>query len=83
MVSLKTKNSLSAHHYAANTGELPEQSSLKVPLFLQGDRGYRGPPGPPGPPSQGVEGQTTVHIPGPPVSSEQPCCQCCYTVKCH
>lgn len=39
-------------------------------VSLQGDRGYRGPPGPPGPPAQGVEGQTTVHVPGPPVFTQ-------------
>lgn len=43
---------------------------LLVVVSLQGDRGFRGPPGPPGPPAQGVDGHTTVHVPGPPVFTQ-------------
>lgn len=43
---------------------------LLVVISLQGERGFRGPPGPPGPPAQGVDGQTTVHVPGLPVFTQ-------------
>lgn len=41
-----------------------------VAVSVQGERGFRGPPGPPGPPSLGVEGHTTLHVPGPPVPTQ-------------
>lgn len=39
---------------------------LFIAISLQGDAGFRGPPGPPGP-SLGVDGSTTLFVPGRPV----------------